>query len=44
MNDENKVVGVIRCGPVTLEETSDSAVQGIIPIDDIISDLEMQNR
>ena len=44
LNDENKVVGVIRCGPVTLEETSDSAVQGIIPIDDIISDLEMQNR
>ena len=44
LNDEYKVVGVIRCGPVTLEETSDSAVQGIIPIDDIISDLEIQNR
>lgn len=41
LNDEYKVVGVIRCGPVTLEETSDSAVQGIIPIDDIIGDLEM---
>lgn len=41
LNDEYKVVGVIRCGPVTLEETSDSAVQGIIPIDDIINDLKM---
>lgn len=44
LNDEHKVVGVIRCGPVTLEETSNSAVQGIIPIDDIINDLAIQSK
>ncbi len=44
LNDAHKVVGVIRCGPATLEETSSSAVQGIIPIDDIINDLETQGK
>lgn len=39
LNESHEVVGVIRCGPATLEETSDSAIQGIIPIDDIMKDL-----
>lgn len=44
LNQEHKVVGVIRCGPVTFEETSDSAVQGIIPIDDIVNDLKLHSK
>lgn len=40
--DKNfKVVGVIRCGPASLEETEDNAAQGFIPIDDVINDLEL---
>lgn len=39
LDDSYKVVGVIRCGPATTEETSNSAIQGIIPIDDILQDL-----
>ena len=41
LDESNKVVGIIRCGPVTFEEAESSAVQGIIPIDDVINDLKV---
>ena len=39
LNDSHKVVGIISCGPATFAETSESAVQGFIPIDDVLNDL-----
>lgn len=44
LDESYKVVGVIRCGPATTEEASDSAIQGIIPIDDILQDLKCMNK
>ena len=41
LNLSHEVVGVIRCGPATIEETDNNANQGIIPIDDIINDLKL---
>lgn len=42
LNLSYEVVGVIRCGPASLEETYDNANQGIIPIDDIVRDLKSE--
>ena len=39
LNLSHEVVGMIRCGPASLDETADSAIQGFIPIDSIVYDL-----
>lgn len=41
LDESNKVVGIVRCGPASIEETVNSAVQGIIPIDDVLNDLKV---
>lgn len=40
LDESYKVVGIIKCGPATIDETVVNAVQGLIPIDDILQDLE----
>lgn len=40
LDESYKVVGIIRCGPATIDETAVNAVQGLIPIDDVLQDLE----
>lgn len=39
LNMSYQVVGVIRCGPVTLKETESNSLQGFIPINEIVNDL-----
>ncbi len=39
LDETYKVVGIIRCGPATTDETLSSANQGIIPIDEVLVDL-----
>lgn len=44
LDEMNKVVGIVRCGSPTDKETSDNAVQGFIPIDDVINDLRLNHH
>lgn len=39
LDEKHEVVGVINCGPATIEETDDSIIQGFIPINAIIKDI-----
>jgi len=41
LDEEYKVVGIIRCGPASLKETDNCAYQGIIPIQDVLQDLNI---
>ncbi|WP_308698182.1 hypothetical protein [uncultured Thomasclavelia sp.] len=41
LDQKHKVVGVVNCGPVSLEETDDTIIQGFIPINTILKDISM---
>ena len=43
LDEEYKVIGIIRCGANTLKETENSANQGIIPINDVLKDLQKKD-
>lgn len=37
---DKKVIGIIKCGSANLKETEDNAIQGFIPINNVLKDLE----
>lgn len=39
LDTRKKVVGVINCGPQSFSEEDDTIIQGFIPIDSIIQDI-----
>lgn len=44
LNEDCKVVGIIRCGAATIKETEDYPIQGFIPIDEVIDDIRKQQQ
>ncbi len=44
LNEEFKVVGIIRCGAATIKKTEDYPIQGFIPIDEVINDISKQKN
>lgn len=40
LDEKQKVVGVVSCGPAKIEETEDTIIQGFIPINAILEDLK----
>lgn len=44
LDNNQKVVGVINCGPATIEETEDTIIQGFIPINSIMQDINNKNN
>ena len=41
LDEKHQVVGVINCGPATIEETDVNIIQGFIPINAILDDLKI---
>ncbi len=40
LDEDFKVVGIIRCGASTIKETEDYPIQGFIPIDKVVDDIK----